>query len=61
MGSVIDRLDVGLDVVCHLAAERPPLRWSEQVVPCGLAGSMLVTPGGWTLTEETQEVRLRQV
>jgi hypothetical protein len=46
--------------LCHdLALERSDRSWPEQVLPYGLAGAMLVTPTGWTLTEATREVRLR--
>jgi hypothetical protein len=59
IGSAIDRLAIGMEVCRQLAAERPPLSWAEQVVPYGLASAMLITPSGWTLTEETREVRLK--
>lgn len=58
MGSAIDRLTVGMEIVRQLVAERPPRPWTEQVVPYGLAERMLITPVGWSLTEETREVRL---
>lgn len=58
VGSAIDRLTVGMEVCRQLGKERPPRQWAEQVVPYGLAGAMLITPSGWTLTEETREVRL---
>jgi hypothetical protein len=46
--------------LCHdLAVERPARSWPEQVLPYGLAGAMLITPTGWTLTKATREVRLR--
>ena len=58
MGSAIDRLTVGMEIVRQLAEERPPRPWAEQVVPYGLAERMLITPSGWSLTEESREVRL---
>jgi hypothetical protein len=58
MGSAIDRLSLGMEVCRQLVDEKPPRPWTEQVVPYGLAEVMLVTPSGWTLTEESREVRL---
>ena len=58
MGSAIDRLTVGMEIVRQLVAERPPRPWTEQVIPYGLAERMLITPSGGALTEETREVRL---
>ena len=58
LGSAINRLAIGMEVCRQLAAERPPRSWSEQVIPYGLAEAMLITPSGWTLTEESREVRL---
>ena len=60
IGAAIDRLAIGMEVVHGLIGERPPRPWPDQVVPYGLAEMMLITPSGWTLTEETQEVRLAQ-
>jgi hypothetical protein len=58
IGSAIDRLTVGMEIVRQLVAERPPRPWTQQVVPYGLAERMLITPVGWTLTEDSREVRL---
>ncbi|MFZ0184393.1 MAG: hypothetical protein WAL88_06110 [Nitrosotalea sp.] len=58
MGSAIDRLTVGMEVARQLVGETPPRPWSEQVIPYALSERMLITPVGWTLTEETREVRL---
>jgi hypothetical protein len=45
--------------VCRrLASERPPRPWPRQVLPYALGEMMLVTPSGWTLTEESRAVRL---
>ena len=53
-----DSLTTGMEVCQQLTLERPARSWSEQVLPYGLAGTMLITPTGWTLTEATREVRL---
>lgn len=58
VGSAIDRFTVGMDVVGQLVGEKPSRPWAEQVVPYGLAERMLITPSGWTLTEESREVRV---
>jgi hypothetical protein len=58
MGAAIDRLAVGMEVCRKLVAEQPSRPWAEVVVPYGLTEAMLITPVGWTLTEETREVRL---
>ncbi|MGH7436073.1 MAG: hypothetical protein ACRENE_10405, partial [Polyangiaceae bacterium] len=57
-GFAADRLTTGMGLCHDLAAERPARSWPEQVLPHGLAGAMLVTPTGWTLTEASREVRL---
>lgn len=54
----VDRLTTGMEVVQKLALERSGRSWAEKVLPYGLAGMMRITPTGWTLTEETREVRL---
>jgi hypothetical protein len=54
-----DRLTTGMGLCHDLAVERPARSWPDQVLPYGLAGAMLITPPGWTLTEATREVRLR--
>jgi hypothetical protein len=59
MAFAADRLTTGMGLCHDFAAERPARSWPEQVLPYGLAGAMLVTPTGWTLTEATREVRLR--
>ena len=59
MAFAADRLTTGMGLCHDLALERPARSWPEQVLPYGLAGAMLVTPTGWTLTEATREVRLR--
>jgi hypothetical protein len=53
-----DSLTTGLEVCQALARERPARSWPEQVLPYGLAGMMMITPTGWTLTESTRVVRL---
>ncbi len=53
-----DGMASGMATCRRLATEDPPRRWSEQVTPYGLAGRMLVTPSGWTLTETSREVGL---
>jgi hypothetical protein len=58
MAFAADRLTLGLGLCHDLAVERPARSWSEQVLPYGLAGMMLVTPTGWTLAEATRKVRL---
>jgi hypothetical protein len=58
LGFAADSLMTGMDVCHQLAQEQPARSWSEQVLPYGLAGTMLITPTGWTLTEATREVRL---
>lgn len=52
------RLALGMDVALVLAMEQPPRPWPDQVLPYALAGLMLVTPSGWTLTETSREVTL---
>ncbi len=59
MAFAADRLTTGMGLCHDLAVERPARSWPEQVLPYGLAGAMLVTPTGWTLTEATRAVRLR--
>jgi hypothetical protein len=51
-------LALGMMVCRQLARERPARPWLEQVVPYGLASTMLITPSGWTLTETSRDVRL---
>ncbi len=58
MAFAADRLTAGMGLCHDLALERPARSWPEQVLPYGLAGAMLVTPTGWTLTEATRAVRL---
>ncbi len=58
MAFAADRLTTGMDVCHGLALEKAGRSWPEQVLPYGLAGSMLITPSGWTITEVTREVRL---
>lgn len=58
MGFAADRLTTGMGMCRDLAGERPARSWPEQVLPYGLAGAMLITPPGWTLTEATREARL---
>jgi hypothetical protein len=58
LGFAVDRLTTGMEVCRNLALERPARSWPDQVLPYGLAGMMLVTPSGWTLTEATRQVRL---
>jgi hypothetical protein len=58
MAFAADRLTIGMGLCRDLAVERPARSWPEQVLPYGLAGMMLITPTGWTLTEATRQVRL---
>ena len=53
-----DGLTTGMEVCHELGTERPARSWSDQVLPYGLAGMMMITPTGWTLTETTREVRV---
>ena len=53
-----DSLTTGMEVCQELARERPGRFWPEQVLPYGLAGTMLISPTDWTLTESTRGVRL---
>jgi hypothetical protein len=53
-----ERLALGMQVCRQFSAEVPPRPWSAQVVPYGLAGMLLITPSGWTLSESSREVRL---
>jgi hypothetical protein len=59
MAFAADRLTTGMGLCHDLALERSDRSWPEQVLPYGLAGAMLVTPTGWTLTEATRAVRLQ--
>jgi hypothetical protein len=58
MAFVSERLALGMTVCLQLAMQRPRRSWSEQVLPYGLAGILMITPSTWTLTEATREVRL---
>ena len=58
MGFTSNRMALGMTVCLQLAMERPQRPWAEQVLPYGLATMMLITPSGWTLTEQSREVRL---
>ena len=51
-----NRMALGMTLCLQFAMERPPRPWTEQVLPYGLA--MRVSPSGWTLTEDSREVRL---
>ena len=53
---VADRLSTGMDI-CHSLSLERERSWSEQVLPYALAGTMRVTPTGWTLTESTRAIR----
>jgi hypothetical protein len=55
-----NRMAVGMDVCLMLRSERERHQraWPEQVLPYGLAGSLLITPFGWTLTDTSRDVRL---
>jgi len=52
------RLALGMAVCQQFAVEEPRRRWSERVLPYGLAELLLITPWQWTLTESSREVRL---
>jgi hypothetical protein len=58
MAQASERLAEGMSVCLHLALQRPPRSWPEQVLPYALAELMLITPSRWTLTEVSREVRL---
>jgi site-specific DNA-cytosine methylase len=58
MGFASERLALGMRVCRQLAREQPRRPWSEQVLPYGLAESLMITPSRWTLTEPSCEVRL---
>jgi len=60
MSFAIDRLTTGMDVCQELALEQPARSWAEQVLPYGLAGMMLITPSGWTLTERRRRGSIRR-
>jgi hypothetical protein len=53
-----DGMTMGTTVCRQLATEQPSRPWAEQVLPFGLADLWLVTPSGWTLTENSREVRV---
>lgn len=59
MWSACNGMASGMATCRRLATEGQIRGWPEQVLPFGLAGMMLVTPSGWTLTETSREVRLR--
>ncbi len=58
LSTAANRLTTGMDTCRGLALERFGRSWSEQVLPYGLASSLLITPTSWTLTDNTREVRL---
>jgi len=58
MQSASNGLALGMTVCQVLAREQPQRSWSEQVLPYGLAATMLITPSRWTLTAASREVRL---
>jgi hypothetical protein len=58
MSFASERLSLGMEVCQQFVAEKPPRPWPEQVLPYGMAGMLLITPSGWTLTELSREVRL---
>jgi hypothetical protein len=58
MAFASERLELGMRVCGQLSAEDPPRPWSDQVLPYGLAGKLLITPSRWTLTESAREVCL---
>jgi hypothetical protein len=47
-----------MTVCLQFAMEQPRRPWPEQVLPYGLAETLLVTPSRWTLTEASREVHL---
>jgi hypothetical protein len=51
-------LDVGMAVCRRLTEETAGRSWSEQILPFGLAEMLLITPSGWSLSEESREIRL---
>jgi hypothetical protein len=58
MRFTIDRMAMGMWTCFGLCTEQPPRSWSEQALPYGLAGALLLTPSQWTLTEASRDVRL---
>ena len=51
------RFQSGLEACLHMYHESPKVTWPEQVLPYSRAEILLITPGGWTLTETSREVR----
>jgi hypothetical protein len=47
-----------LSVCDRFETEQPRRPWSEQVLPYGLGGLLLVTPSSWTLSEVSREIHL---
>lgn len=58
MAFASERLAQAMSVCLRFSVEEPPRPWVEQVLPFGLAEQLLVTPSGWTLTEDSRDVRL---
>jgi hypothetical protein len=58
MAFASERLALGMTVCLQFAMEQPRRPWPEQVLPYGLAETLLVTPSRWTLTEASREVHL---
>jgi hypothetical protein len=51
------RFQAGMAACLSMYAETPEVAWPEQVLPFSQAQILLITPSGWTLTEESREVR----
>jgi hypothetical protein len=58
MAFASERLALGMTICLRLEMERPRRAWRDQVLPYALAGGLLITPSGWSLTEASREVRL---
>ena len=56
---LVNASDAALLTRVRSDADRPTRRtWSEQTLPFGLTSFLLVTPGDWTLTENSCDVHL---
>jgi hypothetical protein len=53
-----ERFALGMSVCLSFAMDEAKRRWPDQVLPYGLADMLLITPSGWSLTEDTRGVTL---